>query len=91
MSRMASSNSLGRCDYSGALFKKYKGDVLMGLWEKLHCWMVKNLEEPFLLAEMHRVKALPVKETKLRLIKGNKQKDTNNYPLSELNKKLCAK
>ena len=74
------------------LIKKYKGDVLMGLCKKIQSWMVKNLEEPFFLAEMHRVKTLPVKaEIKLRLIKGNKQKDTKSNPLLELNKKICAK
>ncbi|SFG01681.1 hypothetical protein SAMN05660649_00485 [Desulfotomaculum arcticum] len=91
MSSTASSNSLGRCNTVMPCLKKDKGDVLMELWKKLYCWMVRNLEEPFFLAEMHRVKTLPVKtETRLRLIKGNK-KNTKNYPLLDLKKKICAK
>ncbi len=40
--------------------------------KKIHEWMVKALEEPFLRAEMHRIETSidDTKETQLKLIEG---------------------
>lgn len=56
--------------------------------KKIHQWIIKALEEPFLRAELHRIEmSLPeCKEPeKLHLIEGGKKKNTRKSPV-ELDK-----
>lgn len=55
----------------------------MASWKKIHEWVVKALEEPFLRAEMHRAEiCLPEnKEPPLKLVKDREPRESFNKNL----------